>query len=162
MRVKEDFFNRGAFKVGNGSSTRFWEDTWLGDKPLAVQYPNLFNICHRKEVTVENVKSSTPLNIGFRRRLTGNLWVRWDHRVQQLMQVQLAEQKDIFCWGLTTSRQFSVKSMYLDMLNGHTRFFRKYIWKIKVPLKIRIFMWFLQRKVILTKDNLAKKKLAGM
>jgi hypothetical protein len=41
-------------------------------------------------------------------------------------------------------------------MNGHTVFLRKYIWKIKVPLKIKIFMWFLYRKVILTKDNLAK------
>jgi hypothetical protein len=39
MRVKEDFFSRGTFKVGNGENTRFWEDTWLGDKPLAQQYP---------------------------------------------------------------------------------------------------------------------------
>jgi hypothetical protein len=35
-----------------------------------------------------------------------------------------------------------VKSMYLDLLDGHTVFLKKYIWKMKVPLKIRIFMWF--------------------
>ena len=32
---------------------------------------------------------------------------------------------------------------------------------MKVPLKIRIFMWFLYRKVILTKDNLAKRNWNG-
>jgi hypothetical protein len=51
--------------------------------------------------------------------------------------------------------------MYLDYLNGHTDYLRKYIWKIKVPLKIRIFMWFLHRKVILTKDNLIKRNWQG-
>jgi hypothetical protein len=30
-----------------------------------------------------------------------------------------------------------------------------------VPLKIRIFMWFLHCKVILTKDNLAKRNWQG-
>ena len=47
------------------------------------------------------------------------------------------------------------------MLDGNTKFVRKYIWKLKVPLKIRIFMWFLQRKVILTKDNLLKRNWQG-
>ena len=46
--------------------------------------------------------------------------------------------------------------MYLDLLDGHKRYLRKYIWKIKVPMKIKIFMWFLHRKVILTKENLVK------
>jgi hypothetical protein len=35
MNVKYDFLARGEFVVGNGLSTRFWEDSWLGDKPLA-------------------------------------------------------------------------------------------------------------------------------
>ena len=51
--------------------------------------------------------------------------------------------------------------MYEDMMNGHTRFLRKYLWKLKVPLKIKVFMWFLNRKVLLTKDNLARRKWQG-
>jgi hypothetical protein len=51
--------------------------------------------------------------------------------------------------------------MYADITNGHTVFLHKYIWMIKVPLKIKIFMWFLYKKVILTKDNLAKQKWNG-
>ena len=35
MKVKADFFSRGTFKVGNGTSIRFWEDSWLGDVPLS-------------------------------------------------------------------------------------------------------------------------------
>jgi hypothetical protein len=54
-----------------------------------------------------------------------------------------------------------VKSMYADIMSGHTVFLKKYLWKIKVPLKIRIFMWFLYRKMILTKDNLAKRGWTG-
>jgi hypothetical protein len=33
--VKDDFFSRGYFQVGNGVDTLFWEDTWLGGEPLA-------------------------------------------------------------------------------------------------------------------------------
>jgi hypothetical protein len=38
---------------------------------------------------------------------------------------------------------------------------KKNLWKIKVPLKIRIFMWFLYKKVLLTKYNLAKRRWKG-
>ena len=33
-----------------------------------------------------------------------------------------------------------------DLMNGHTRYLCKYIWKLKIPLKIKVFMWFLSRK----------------
>jgi hypothetical protein len=55
----------------------------------------------------------------------------------------------------------SVKSLYLGLMNDHTPFLRKYLWMIKVPLKIRSFMWFLFRRVLLTKDNLAKRNWVG-
>jgi hypothetical protein len=35
----------------------------------------------------------------------------------------------------------------------------EYIWKVKIPEKIRMFMWLLEQKVILTKDNMVKRKL---
>jgi hypothetical protein len=44
---------------------------------------------------------------------------------------------------------------------GHTRFLRTYLWKLKIPLKVKIFMWFLNSKVLLTKDNLAKQNWHG-
>jgi hypothetical protein len=161
IRVKENFFNRGSFNVGNGVETRFWEDTWLGNKPLADQYPSLYSIVHRKQVTVENVLNHSPLNIMFRRTLTDNRWQLWLQLVQRLMTVQLNNEKYVFIWVLTTNEIFTVKSMYLDLLDDDTKYLNKYIWKMKVPLKIKIFIWFLHRKVILTKDNLIKRNWVG-
>jgi hypothetical protein len=77
------------------------------------------------------------------------------------MNVQLSDELDKFIWNLTTSGNFSVKLLYADYMNGHMVFLNKYIWKLKVPLKIRMFMWFLHRKVLLTKDNLTKRKWLG-
>jgi hypothetical protein len=33
----------------------------------------------------------------------------------------------------------------------------KYLWKLKLPLKIKIFVWFLFKGVTLIKDNLLKR-----
>jgi hypothetical protein len=32
-----------------------------------------------------------------------------------------------------------------------------YLWKLKIPLKIKVFLWLLYKKVILTKDSLVKR-----
>jgi hypothetical protein len=50
-----------------------------------------------------------------------------------------------------------VRSMYANLLNGHIVYFLKIYLEMKVPLKIRTFMWFLHLKVLLTKDNLVKR-----
>jgi hypothetical protein len=146
MGVKDDFFSRGSFKVGNGQNMRFWEDIWLGDQPLAKQYPSLYNIVRRRNVLVSDVLTSNPLNIEFTRTLSTDKWEVWLLLLQRLIRVNLTEDPDVFVWKLTTNGVFSVKSMYTDMMNGHTVFLRKYLWKIKVPLKIKIFMWFLYKK----------------
>jgi hypothetical protein len=156
MSQKETFFNFGSFNVGNGEGTRFWEDRWLGDETLASQYPGLYTIVNHKNVTVANTFKENGLNISFRRNLAGDKWLSWLDLVERLMDIHLTDEKDTFSWSLTDSGQFSVRSLYAKLLNGNTKFLRKYLWKIKVPLKIRIFMWFLNRKEILTKDNLAK------
>ena len=78
IKVKEDFFKRGSFIIGNGENAQFWEDVWLGTSPLAEQYPSLYNIAQRKQVSVANVMSQTPpLNLRFRRALTGDKRVAW-------------------------------------------------------------------------------------
>jgi hypothetical protein len=139
MKVKDDFFMRGTMEVGNGHNTRFWEDVWIGDRPLCDQYPSLYRIVNRSNVSVAQVMGVIPLNIGFRRALVGYRWDRWVHLVTRLMEVHLSDSNDVFKWNLTASSLFSVKSMYLDLLDAPVGNFKKYIWKIKVPLKIRIF-----------------------
>ena len=158
MRVKEDFFSRGSFVVGNGETTRFWEDTWLGNSPLMNQYPLLYNIVQHQHVSVHDVMhNAPPLNIEFQRALVGNKWDMWSHLCVGLMQVTLNNVPDYFKWNLNQNGQFTVKSMYEDLMNGHTIYLQKYLWKLKISQKIKFFMWFLQHKVLLTKDNLAKK-----
>jgi hypothetical protein len=71
MEVKDEFLQWGSFGVGNGLSTRFWEDSWLREKTLSEEYPSLYNIAHHKNVMVAHVCGAGQLNIGFRRTLNG-------------------------------------------------------------------------------------------
>jgi hypothetical protein len=134
MRVKNDFFRRGFFKVGTGDSVRFWEDIWLGNTPLAQQYPSLYNIVQRKNIMVATVLAQTPLNITFRRSLNDYKWNQWLNLCQRLMGVELSNDSDKFVWKLNESGVFTIKSMYLNLMQGHTVFLRKYLRKLKIPL----------------------------
>uniref|UniRef100_A0A453R7M6 Uncharacterized protein n=1 Tax=Aegilops tauschii subsp. strangulata TaxID=200361 RepID=A0A453R7M6_AEGTS len=53
----------------------------------------------------------------FRRALAGNRWEAWLHLVRRLMHVQLSQRADQLCWKLTRNGEFTVKSMYLDVIN---------------------------------------------
>jgi hypothetical protein len=44
---------------------------------------------------------------------------------------------------------------------GDTGGSNKKIWKVKIPLKIKIFMWLMNQNTILTKDNLLKRNWQG-
>jgi hypothetical protein len=82
---------------------------------------------------------------------------QWLHLVERLMNIQIFEEPDSFTWQLTPFGVFTVKSLYEEYMNEDTRYLQKYLWKLEVPLKIIIFMWFLHKKVLLTKDNLTKQ-----
>jgi hypothetical protein len=50
--------------------------------------------------------------------------------------------------------------MYDALINNGVRVSQD-IWQTKLPMKIKIFMWYLKREVILTKDNLARRNWTG-
>ena len=64
MWVKEEFFNLGFYKIGDGLTTSFWEDIWIGDSPLSHQYSSLYNMVERRYVS-EHDLSQVSLNICF-------------------------------------------------------------------------------------------------
>jgi hypothetical protein len=103
MRVKNDFFNRNYFKIGDGSWVHFWEDIWLGDTSLAQQYSSLYNIVQRKNILVATVLAQTPLDISFRRDFNEHKWNQWIHLCRRLMVVHLSDKPGKFVWKLTES-----------------------------------------------------------
>jgi hypothetical protein len=101
MRIKDEVLSDGSFVIKDGTNTRFWDDMWIGDKPLMDTYPSLYHIARDKHVTVSKVLSSRPLNIYFRRSLVDNN--HWLHLVARDSNVVLVDANDYFKWRLTKS-----------------------------------------------------------
>ena len=58
--------------------------------------------------------------------------------------------------------KFSVSSMYNALIQPEFPVDNnKKIWKMKIPLRTKVFTWYLRRGVILTRDNLAKRNWQG-
>jgi hypothetical protein len=91
----------------------------------------------------------------------GNNLILWLHLVARVSNVVLVDDNDYFKWRLTKSGCFTVRSLFLHDIDTHPPFQHRKIWKWKIPLKIKIFLWLLQKGVVLTKDNLAKKNWKG-
>jgi len=66
----------------------------------------------------------------------------WHNVVAMVADVHLRNQRDRFVWGLHQNGLFLVNSMYRALLGAQALPFNTLIWKLKLPLKIKVFMWY--------------------
>ena len=127
MKIKDEVLTNGTFLIKDGSATRFWEDTWVGNMSFKDRYPSLYNIVRDPHATVAKVMASQPLNISFRRTLWGPKLRDWSNLVAQIAPFNLVDGSDSFRWNLTKFGLFMVRSLYLHLINTHTPFRHKKI-----------------------------------
>ena len=126
---------------------------------LRKQFPALYNIAHHKSDTLAKVMATSPPDVSFRRSLFGPRQTSWNVLLQRLASVHLTQGSDEFRWNLKENDKFSVDYMYKAFIqpdvpvdNNNNK-----IWNMKIPLKTKVFAWYLRRGIILIKDNLAKR-----
>jgi hypothetical protein len=160
MKIKDRFLSFGTFHLNNGENTRFWEDKWIGNRALKEQYPTLYRITRHMHKSVASVFSMIPLNISFRRSLLGDNLASWHNLVARISHDTLNTRSNVFRWGLNQNGIFTVRTMYNALITGNV-WENRILWKLKLPLKIKNFLWYLNKGVTLTKDNLAKRNWTG-
>jgi hypothetical protein len=101
------------------------------------------------------------LNVSFRRGLEGRNLTAWHNLVALLTNVYLDEARDIFTWDIHQNEKFSIRSMYNTLISNGSVIREKARWNSKIPLKIKVFMWYLRKGVVLTKDNLGRRNWQG-
>lgn len=67
------------------------------------------------------------------------------------------ESEDIPIWIWNNKKKFTVKSVYNHLFDIHLDRSFKHLWKAKIPLKIKIWLWLIWHNAIATKDNMLKK-----
>jgi hypothetical protein len=98
--------------------------------------------------------------MAFRRDLSGPRLVAWNALLQRLANIRLQDGHEEFRWNLHENGKFSVDSMYNALILPNVpinKISNDKLWKLKIPLQIKVFRWYLRKGVVLTKDNLAKQ-----
>src|SRR6185437_1104605 len=131
MKIKDEVFANGSFNIKDGAKTRFWDYVWEGQVPFKAKYPSLFTVVRDPHATVAKVLATRPLNLSFRRILVDNKLLEWHNLVAQITHVDLVDGLDNFIWNLTKSGLFTIRSFYLYLIDTHSLFRHKLIWKLK-------------------------------
>ncbi|KAJ4780973.1 RNA-directed DNA polymerase (reverse transcriptase)-related family protein [Rhynchospora pubera] len=148
-----------AVTIRNGKHSLFWEDCWHQDMPLKISHSSLYEICSDKNLTVERAFSNNFRNITFKRQLSFVQHRDFLFLIQDIScHLPLLDDDDIVTWKGGSQISFSTKDMYLwlDDRGVNSPFFNN-IWKLKIPLKIQIFLWLLCKDRLLTRTKLRDK-----
>jgi len=160
LRIRS-FIKQGIrWKVGNGRNINFWTDTWCADKPLASTLGLDCGPLSDAELRVSDF--ITPEKQWDTAKLQQYLPPDLIQRVHSIP-LPYSNVTDSFCWGLTGSGEFSIKSATwkahenLGYIQPPWQF--KWIWKLDVMPKIRIFTWQLCHNALPVKDTLFRRGL---
>jgi hypothetical protein len=105
-------------KVGDSKETCFWLDSWLGNKPLSIQYPTLFSHVQNPNITVADVYSENSWELRFH-HITSQ---RTDNELVMLLaalgEVTLNDEPDERFMRFGPDKKFSMKSCYYALNFG--------------------------------------------
>jgi hypothetical protein len=99
--------------------------------------------------------------IQFKVRLQGINREQWYELASKLNNIKLNSENDLIFWKWSKNKSFTVKSVYEHLTRDDNGAAYNRVWKAKFPEKIKIFMWLIEQKSILTKDNMLKRKWKG-
>ena len=94
--------------VGNGSKVRFWEDIWIGNSSLAIQFWPLYVINNQQGKTIKQVWDGQVLRLTFRRTVSENLMNMWYELLSIAENLNLQEDNDQIIWSFSSNGKYSV------------------------------------------------------
>ncbi|XP_071728625.1 uncharacterized protein [Rutidosis leptorrhynchoides] len=154
-----------AKKIGDGSSTLFWEDHWIGSDKLCKLFPRLYKLESNRSTAVNEriqmVESAMQLTWNWSRVPTGRTRDGLSLLTDILLQVPLVSNRpDSWRWLLSPDGSFAVKKLtklindkIFDRRSGVQQTIRNHL----LPKKIEIFIWRMLLKKVHVSVELDKK-----
>ncbi|KAJ0628987.1 putative RNA-directed DNA polymerase [Helianthus annuus] len=133
--------------MGNGTDILFWLDTWLGELPLAHEFPGLFSIESDKMCTVSARIINTTLGVSLswvwnRAPSSVEETAELQQLVQKLSGIKCVDKKDRWIWGLDPNGIFSVATIKHHVISTNrsppSTIFK---WNNWTPKKVGIVDW---------------------
>jgi len=122
-------------------------------------HPVLFNWCQDKNITVHNVLEKNG-RVPFDRWLPPSMFEEWMEIINATFSFNFKQQPDEISWKWGVKKIFTTKSVY-DHLTHQTKVRSEHIWKAKIPYKVKIFTWLLEKKCYFDQRQSNKEEMAG-
>jgi len=142
-KVKSLFKWGAIFSIGNGKNCLFWHDCWLHSVPLKIYYEDLYKMVRYPNCSVADCWVNQDWFVEFRRALSSVEFQRWTLLYDELQHISLDNvSSDKVSWALEKTKMFTTKSLYRFLSSrGMPSRIAGIIWKCRIPLKIKFFLW---------------------
>jgi hypothetical protein len=117
LKVREYYIQGRQVITRSGDKTRFWEDSWLFETPLAMSKPNLYDMCNDKNILVRDVIEKNA-QLDFRRWLRDGDRRNWDKILEKLQVFEFQELSDGIRWKCG-KKEFLVKTLYDNIASNN-------------------------------------------
>lgn len=136
----------------------FGNDVWVDSCPLKIRFPKLYRINRQLNWSVAEM-FEVDWELDLRRNLGPEELAELSEMQEVLEVVQITEDDDKLVWALEPSGKFSSKSLYRLMVNpGEVDTRMRDMWEVKMPLKIKVFLWMLWHDRVQTGEQLKIRK----
>eukprot|EP00253_Pinus_taeda_P001598 PITA_01598 len=164
-----------AWKVGDGQNVRIGRDPWVGcNASYALSPGPLRHLGNKGIITLNQVEKVGPYSIW------GQTWknaedlglnIRWHNEwasyIEELQRsnFRIKNDQDVLLWAQGKTGVYSPKDGYSFLMNKKgwavPEWWSKNLWKLKCPLKARIFLWCILKRKIPTWDILQSRFFIG-
>jgi hypothetical protein len=159
MTLIDLYRNLTTVKIGDGKSTCFWLDSWLGNKPISVQFPALFSHVQSPNVLVVDCCTDNGWMLRFRHITSNRAQEELGLLLDRLNLVSLSEEPDRRFMRFGPNKNFSVKSCYYALnFGGVSCAGNQEIWNSFAPKKCKIFAWLALHNRLNTKEEIVKER----
>jgi hypothetical protein len=169
--LNEYWFPKNVSSVlGDGKRIGFWKEKWIGVAPLQELFPNLYAKEADQFVMVAKRLVGQSLNRIWNWNWCNNMTANEEDELEEMQQllfgVEVVEdQQDIWRWIADSAGLFSIKSVYVLLLNGRnmidinqaTVAALESLWKNDIPSKVGVFGWRLILEKLPTRAPLATR-----
>ncbi|GKV40806.1 hypothetical protein SLEP1_g48407 [Rubroshorea leprosula] len=156
------------WEIGDGSRVAFWDDKWVGDKPLKDLFPRLYALSLTKEGLLKDMdfwsEGTWVWDCRWRRSCSGRVGEEEERFREIINRIKVKENKDdSWRWAHSADGVYFVKDAYVFLTPKDYLLAEKWvriIWCKFAPSKVSVFGWRLFLDRLATKDNLFKRGIA--
>ena len=160
------------WEIRNGNRAKFWDDAW-NQFPILGRNPRWIHIKQQEQergwILVNQSWLPDPQD-SFERwdfsikpdLMSEEYWTAFLEEIRKHC-LRSQEGPDILRWGYSPKCSFSVKEAYsirMTRIEEKEDIWRK-IWEVNLWPKVALFVWFVVRKRILSRENLGKWGIVG-